>query len=292
MSKPQELAAFHRAMAEDPRFGYSQWPERWGRDGFVVVILGYEIDAGSFDCSSSTIEAARTIGLPVGTANYTGDMRPQFVASGWLCLPYDRNALQVGDVILNEGMHVAIYQGNGKMSEFRHNEQGGIYSGLVGDQTGEEACVARVRDFGQQWILRWPDEPTLVDGAVHRLYNPWSGRHHFTTDVAEVNEIIKLGWNYEGSPWVAPLSGSPVWRLCNPSTGEHMWTASSDEHDALMARGWTYEGVAWKSDGQVHVWRLYNKMADDHIWTADPSEMAALTSSGWTSEGVAFRAMA
>lgn len=292
MTKAQELAAFHAAMVNDERFGYSQWPERWGRDGDVIEILGHEIEAGSYDCSSSVIKAARCVGLPTGTANYTGDMREQFVAHGWLCLPYDRNALQVGDVVLNEGRHVAIYQGDGQMSEFRHNEQGGIYSGQTGDQTGDEACVARVRDFGQQWILRWPDEPLLVDGAVHRLYNPWRGRHHYTTSVSEVNAIIGLGWNYEGVAWVAPTTGSPVWRLCNPWTGEHIWTASSSEHDELMAGGWTYEGVAWKSDGPVHVWRLYNQRAGDHVWTADPSEMATLSAKGWTSEGVAFRAMA
>ena len=288
MSKAEEFAAQHAAMVEDPRFGYSQWPERWARDGEIAVINGHEMGTGSLDCSSSTIVAADVVGLPVGDANYTGDMRPEFTRCGWLCLPYDADALQVGDIILNEGRHVTVYQGNGMMSEFRHNEWGGIYNGEVGDQTGDEACIAPLRDFGQRWILRWPDEPTTIEGAVYRLYNPYADRHHYTTSVAEVNELIKLGWNYEGCAWTAPETGAPVWRLRNPWSGDHMWTASSDEHDELMGKGWVYEGIAWRSNGDTVVRRLYHPSIGDHLLTCDHAEYERCLSAGWHDEGAAF----
>lgn len=291
MTKMDDLAQLHRAMVEDERFGYSQWPDRWGGDGQYAELCGHAVRTGSYDCSSSVIYAASIIGLPVGLASYTGDMRTQFLQRGWLCLEYSKAALQIGDIILNEGNHVAIYQGGGMMSEFRHNENGGIYAGMVGDQTGEEACVARLRDFGQRFILRYPDEPLLIDGAVHRLYNPICGMHHFTTSVDEANAIIGVGWNYEGVAWVAPKTGAPVWRLYDRNSGAHMWTASSDEHDALMAAGWTYEGVAWRSNGDVAVHRLYNPNTGDHHFTVSIDEAGALVHDGWRSEGEAFRAI-
>lgn len=292
MSKMSELARVHRGMVEDERFGYSQWPDRWGGDGEETTLCGYTVRTGSYDCSSSVIYAATIIGLPVGTASYTGDMRVQLVQRGWTCIPYAKSALRVGDIILNEGKHVAIYQGDGRMSEFRHNENGGIYNGIVGDQTADEAKVARLRDFGQQWILRYPDEPTYIEGAVHRLYNPSNGWHHFTTSVDEVNAILEVGWNYEGVAWVAPKTGAPVWRLYNKWSGAHMWTANSDEHDALMANGCIYEGVAWKSNGDVPVWRLYNPASGDHHFTVSADERAMLVRLGWLDEGEAFRAVA
>lgn len=288
MSKAEELAAFHRAMVEDERFGYSQWPQRWGGDGYTITIMGHEIDAGSYDCSSSVIASAHAIELPVGDANYTGDTRSEFTRCGWLCLPYDANILQVGDIILNEGRHVAVYQGGGMMSEFRHNEFGGIYNGQTGDQTGDEACIAPLRDFGQQWILRWPDEPVTIEGAVYRLYNPYADRHHYTTSVAEVNELIRLGWNYEGCAWTAPETGAPVWRLRNPWSGDHMWTASSDEHDELMGKGWVYEGIAWRSNGDTVVRRLYHPSIGDHLLTCDRAEYERCLGAGWQDEGAAF----
>ena len=291
MSKAEEFAAQHAAMAEDSRFGYSQWPERWAHDGEIAVINGHEMSTGSLDCSSSTIVAADVVGLPVGDANYTGDMRPEFTAHGWICLPYDANILQVGDVILNEGRHVAVYQGDGMMSEFRYNEFGGIYNGEVGDQTGDEACIAPLRDFGQQWILRWPDDPVTIEGAVYRLFNRWANRHHYTTSTSEVNELIKLGWNYEGVGWVAPETGSPVWRLRNPYSGDHMWTTNSQEHDELMAGGWIYEGVAFKSNGDVLVRRLYNPQVGDHLLSTDMTEVESLVCSGWIYEDIACRAV-
>ena len=293
MTKMQELARLHRAMVEDERFGYSQWPVRWGEDGQTAELCGYDVRTGSYDCSSSTIYAASIVGLPVGLAGYTGDMRGQFMKYGWTCIPYSKSALQVGDVILHEGKHVAVYQGDGKMSEFRHNENGGIYSGIVGDQTGDEARVANLRDFGQQWILRYPEnEPMQIENAVHRLYNPTNGWHHFTTDVDEVNSIIEVGWNYEGVAWVAPKTGAPVWRLYNPYSGAHMWTSNSAEHDELMSNGCIYEGVAFKSNGSVPVHRLYNPNTGDHHFTTDDAEKSNMVRAGWIDEGVAFWAVA
>jgi hypothetical protein len=34
--------------------------------------------------------------------------------------------------------------------------------------------------------------------AVYRLYNPNTGEHFFTTDVAEKNVVVAAGWSDEG----------------------------------------------------------------------------------------------
>jgi len=53
-------------------------------------------------------------------------------------------------------------------------------------------------------------------GAIrmHRLYNPNSGEHFYTGDISEKNNLVSLGWSYEGVAWYAPgYSLAPVFRL-------------------------------------------------------------------------------
>lgn len=39
--------------------------------------------------------------------------------------------------------------------------------------------------------------------AVHRLYNPNAGEHFYTTDAAERDHLVSVGWNDEGIGWYA-----------------------------------------------------------------------------------------
>ena len=90
-----ESAEMHYFMVVDPRFGYEQYPDRWGGDhpdGDVVFISSsgrkYILKTGSYDCSSSTIYVWRKSleGTPfeglLNGASYTGDMKDVFVESG------------------------------------------------------------------------------------------------------------------------------------------------------------------------------------------------------------------
>lgn len=72
---------------------------------------------------------------------------------------------------------------------------------------------------------------------MHRLYNPNSGEHFYTQNVAEKNNLVKHGWKYEGIGWNGPTSGNPVYRLYNPNAGDHHYTLNSYEKDNLVKKG-------------------------------------------------------
>ncbi|MCR5582577.1 MAG: hypothetical protein K6F70_03060, partial [Eggerthellaceae bacterium] len=53
---------------------------------------------------------------------------------------------------------------------------------------------------------------------MNRLYNPNGGEHFYTASDEERDGLVKLGWQYEGTGWVAPeTSDTPVYRLYNPN---------------------------------------------------------------------------
>ena len=155
MKKNEIAAAIHKRMCEDSRFGYS-WEERWGYyyNEWTYDGRNYVVYAGDYDCSSSVITAWRKAleGTPfegsLDSATYTGNMRSVFVKSGlfeWK--PMSFIAAQ-GDIYLNESVHTAMCQSQvpDLMSEFCINENGEVYGGRRGDQTGWESAVNPFRE--------------------------------------------------------------------------------------------------------------------------------------------------
>ena len=153
-------ATIHANMCEDDRFGYS-WEPRWGTDGagyatWTIHGREYTVKCGDYDCSSSIITAWSTAlrgteyeGSLDG-ASYTGNMRSVFTASGLFEVwDTDTTSAVRGDVYLNETHHTAMCQDGGWegvygydcLSEFSQNEDGGVYGGDTGDQTGREAYI-------------------------------------------------------------------------------------------------------------------------------------------------------
>lgn len=129
--------------------------------------------------------------------------------------------------------------------------------------------------------------------AMHRLYNPNSGEHFYTASEDEKNNLMHVGWNYEGVGWYAPKSSStPVYRLYNPNAGDHHYTTSTDERDMLIKAGWNDEGTGWySSDAQtVPLYRQYNPnaVAGAHNFTKSEDENNHLVSVGWISEGISW----
>ena len=143
-----------------------------------------------------------------------------------------------------------------------------------------------------------PEPELVVDTvAMYRLYNPNSGEHFYTGDVAERDTVIAAGWNDEGTGWTAPCeSATPVFRLYNANAGEHHYTTDASERDALITAGWNEEGTGWYSDDahSVPLMREYNpnQFANNHNFTADTSEHEYLVSIGWLDEGVAWYGVA
>ncbi|MGG6304338.1 hypothetical protein ACQXX8_07760, partial [Bifidobacterium thermophilum] len=141
-----------------------------------------------------------------------------------------------------------------------------------------------------------PVTVTAADTAVmFRLYNRFTGEHFYTSSSVERDSLVKVGWRSEGTGWVAPVSGAPVYRLYNPYApgGDHHYTMSVKERDALVKAGWRAEGIGWYSGGTVKVLREYNPYArtGTHNYTTDPKEDAALVKAGWRAEGIGWYAV-
>ena len=135
-------------LAEDNSHGYDQsW--RWG-------------ERGDYDCSSAVISAYQAAGVPVKDlgATYTGNMKKVFLQAGFLDITPSVNlangsGMLLGDVLLNEVHHTAMYLGDGREVEASINEKGGARGGQPGDQTGREILIRPYRNYPWDCVLRY-----------------------------------------------------------------------------------------------------------------------------------------
>ena len=131
---------------------------------------------------------------------------------------------------------------------------------------------------------------------MYRLYNPNSGEHFYTGSAEERDNLVDVGWNYEGVAWNAPkYYGDPVYRLFNPNSGDHLFTMNLEEVDTLKAAGWQYEGVAWNSateefEDRAPQYRLFNPNAETgaHHYTGSKEERDHLMDLGWKLECIGW----
>lgn len=137
-------------LANNDVHGYDQ-AYRWG-------------ERGDYDCSSAVITALEEAGIPAKTngATYTGNMKRVLIALGFKdvtssCHLSTGNGLVVGDILLNEKHHVAMYAGNGMEVEASINEKGGVTGGEPGDQTGREFLVRSYRNYPWDCVLRYEE---------------------------------------------------------------------------------------------------------------------------------------
>ena len=183
--------------AEDDTFGYDQI-KRWGNT--------------DYDCSSLVITSFDVAGLNLRTsgATYTGNMRKVFLSKGFkevlpLINSVDGSGLEVGDVLLKEGSHTAIYIGDGKIVHASINEKGTAKNGKAGDQTGKEICIRPY--YNKYWnsILRYT-EPSKHKPAVtiakEEIAGKWgngqerrrrltNAGYNYPTIQAVVNQLLK-----------------------------------------------------------------------------------------------------
>lgn len=138
-------------------------------------------------------------------------------------------------------------------------------------------------------------EPDSV--PLYRLYNPYTQEHLLTTNATERDQLVNVGWSYDGIAWNAPASGNEVYRLYNPYDDFHFYTKSMEEVNALTPLGWQLDGVvcfsASEKDGKP-IYRLFNPYEPKcyHLFTASEEERDWLMSLGWQLEGVAWYALA
>lgn len=139
---------------------------------------------------------------------------------------------------------------------------------------------------------------TTGNTNVYRLYNPNTGEHFYTTSNAEKVATVHAGWNDEGTGWIAPTSGEPVYRVYNPNAkgGDHYYTKSNYEARSLVKVGWKWDNNAkpvFYSGGNVSVNVAYNPNAQSgaHNYTVNGFEQSSLLKSGWKYGAVAWKAV-
>lgn len=130
--------------------------------------------------------------------------------------------------------------------------------------------------------------PTPVAGRdnIYRLRN--STGYFYTTSLAELDAVVKMGYVYEGVLTTANASstGTPVYRL---RYGErYFYTTDSSERDlAISQYGYSYEGIGFYIDSSSDpVYRLANTRSGSYLYTSNINEVMSLTNTnGWTSQG-------
>lgn len=235
-------ATIHADMCTDNANGYS-WSPRWGEDGQGIkkLTIGgrvYQYDRGSYDCSSSVVTACnealrytkRKDALKAAT--YTGNIRSVFVASGLFdAWNTATTTAKRGDIYLNEQNHVAMCQHDvpDTLSEFCINENGEVYGGKVGDQTGREAYIHAYYDFPWDCTLHWkgkleaadssePDEKPAVKDLAFRVSTDPNGKNWAAMGKETVGGSIR---------WIA-IRGAGKYRVHSKANG---WLPYVDKFD-------------------------------------------------------------
>lgn len=176
-------AQLHRIMCDDPRFGYS-WAERYGGDEvdtWVIDGIPCTINVGDYECGTSvkTAWAAVLASTPYAGCleayENTSNAREVYLSTGLFEIA-DMTRAQPGDVLLSETYgHIAMYQGNGTLSEFSRSETGGVY-GERGDQDGWESHITSVYEY--DWIVLHyngkadPKSTRTEDEPMQFIYRP------------------------------------------------------------------------------------------------------------------------
>lgn len=165
MSKIELATQWMIDTANDNTHGYSDDPNnRWGPN---------------YDCSSAVISAWEYAGVPV-RSNYAADttrnMRTAFLQCGFvdvLGTGIDLNTqagLVRGDVLLAEGVHTAMYMGNGQMV---HARDYAINLGENYTKDDEIAITSYSNASGWNCVLRYTADtpftgnPIIRDGQIH-----------------------------------------------------------------------------------------------------------------------------
>lgn len=193
MSNLNTAVARMRYWCSEANLGYDQ-SQRWN------IVPG-----GEADCSSLVIHVLREAGFDTGGATYTGNMRANLTARGWMVVatyPQSAAGLQAGDILLNDANHVAMYLGGGYLGQASIDERGWASGGQSGDQTDHETNVSPFyvyRHGGWPAVLRYVGGQTAVVTASLSAdpYNPNGYDSGYVKDVQ--SRLESLGYSVGSS---------------------------------------------------------------------------------------------
>lgn len=218
MDTLQQVCEDARWYCEHGNLGYDQGQRyTWEQSGYKT---GKEVD-----CSSFAIGIYRKHGYPVGNATYTGNMRSEFCKNGWIAVP-NNGSPQLGDVLLNEMHHTAIYIGGGMVAQASRGEAGHrVSGGAAGDQDGWETNVRPYYNYPWDCYLRYVG---TGDGA------------HAAVTSQEANKPARIVcdglWGYKTSDALQYLKGTPRDGIIS---GQYVLWQS---HLKGCTQGWEFSG--------------------------------------------------
>ena len=201
-----------KAIADDNQHGYNM----------------YDRDGPDYDCSSFIYYALKNAGvLPAdGSAFSTATMGEVLINAGFQQLPYDKNNLQVGDIVVDNvssvGHTVAIYSNkDGKIEEIAANAN---IDGKEGDSSGNEINIREFYESGHnyQYIYR-------LNGAV--------GNDLCVVDGSTVGNII-IPEEYGNGGYTVTVYTDFNWAYDQGKVYD-LWAAAGSQYDDGIA---TYDG--------------------------------------------------
>ena len=104
---------------------------------------------------------------------------------------------------------VAPSKADGKAAVYRlYNPNAGDHHYTMDDKEVKTLVVYGWKSEGTGWYSAGEkaEEPSTGTVAVYRQYNPYAngaGSHNYTTDKAENDYLVSLGWTPEGTAWLA-----------------------------------------------------------------------------------------
>ena len=109
-----------------------------------------------YDCSSLVGTALNKAGFNVSPYSYTGNLRKQLLACGFVEISVNANRLP-GDIFLTENQHVVMCVDSNTIVHASINEKGTARGGKTGDQTGKEICERSyyTPSYGWQYHFRY-----------------------------------------------------------------------------------------------------------------------------------------
>lgn len=132
---------------------------------------------------------------------------------------------------------------------------------------------------------------TEEEVPIYQLYLTTNKEHLYTRSIEERNNLVKIGWSYEGIGWYAPATSSfPVYRLYNPNKDLRYYTMDITEKNTLLSSGYKEEGIGWYSSEEEAVPIYSNSKSNMHNFTANFSEYNYLGKNGWNKNGISWYA--
>ncbi len=261
---------------------------------------------GTHTVTLNATDAAGNTGTNSITINVDNDTTPPVAA---ISAPSNNSRLS-GNIVIsanatdNVGVtKVEFYRGATKLGEDTSSPYS--YSWNTGaTNDGPYLLTAKAYDSANNITTSAGINITVNNNRVivHRLYNPVTYIHLWTTTQADIDAATQHGgYRYEGIAFFTPPDSAQgivlVHRLYNPRTYLHLWSTTQEDIDAATQQaGYYYEGIAYHSasssaTGAVPVHRLYNPKTYIHFWTTSQVDIDVATQqAGYYYEGIAYYA--